>query len=69
MKIDIYNMSRKEWEYLIEQYIFSEFDRKLLKRRLLDGITFETLAEEFDLSVTQTKNRIYKAEKKLLKHI
>ena len=69
MKIDIYNMSRKEWEYLIEQYIFSEFDRKLLKRRLLDGITFEALAEEFDLSVTQTKNRIYKAEKKLLKHI
>lgn len=69
MKIDIYNMSRKEWEYLIEQYIFSEFDRNLLKRRLLDGITFETLAEEFDLSVTQTKNRIYKAEKKLLKHI
>lgn len=69
MKIDIYNMSRKEWEYLIEQYIFSEFDREMLKRRLLDGITFETLAEEFDLSVTQTKNRIYKAEKKLLKHI
>ena len=69
MKADTYNMSRKEWEVLIEQYIFSEFDREMLKRRLLDGITFETLAEEFNLSVTQTKNRIYKAEKKLLKHI
>lgn len=69
MRADTYNMSRKEWEVLIEQYIFSEFDREMLKRRLLDGITFETLAEEFNLSVTQTKNRIYKAEKKLLKHI
>ena len=69
MRADTYNMSRKEWEVLIEQYIFSEFDREMLKRRLLDGITFEALAEEFNLSVTQTKNRIYKAEKKLLKHI
>ena len=69
---ELFSKSRSEWEHLIDEYVIgknSERDRRIIKRRLLDGITFETLAEEFDLSVTQTKNRIYKAEKKLLKHI
>lgn len=69
MKIDIYNLSRSQWENLIDEWIFSERDRKMLKRRLLDGILFEQLAEEFDLSVQQTKSVIYKATDKLMKHI
>lgn len=40
---------------LIDEYIHSERDRKILKRRLIDGLTYESLAEEFDLSVTQIK--------------
>ena len=47
---------------LIVEYIHSERDRKILKRRLIDGITFEGLAEEFDLSVTQIKRIVYKGE-------
>jgi hypothetical protein len=54
---------------LIEQWIFSERDRAILKRRLLDGVCFEPLAEEFDLSVQQTKTIVYKATEKLIKHI
>ena len=63
------NLSRSEWEHLIDQWIFDETDRKLLKRRLLDGICYETLGEEFNLSTVGVKNRIYKAQNKLFKHI
>lgn len=47
---------------LINEYIHSERDRKILKRRLIDGLTYENLAEEFDLSVTQIKRIVYKGE-------
>ena len=69
MKIDTYNLSRSQLENIIDEWIFSERDRKMLKHRLLDGILFEQLAEEFDLSVQQTKSVIYKATDKLMKHI
>lgn len=69
MKIDVYNLSRSQWENIIDEWIFSERDRKMLKRRLLDGILFEQLAEEFELSVQQTKNIVYKATDRLMKHI
>lgn len=58
-------MSRDEWEHLIDQYIFSERDRKIMKRRLLDGVLFEPLAEEFDLSVRHTKQIVANCKKKL----
>ncbi len=61
--------SRSEISYLIDEWIFNERDRAILKRRLLDGICFEPLAYEFDLSVRQVKNIVYKAEKELYKHI
>lgn len=51
---------------LIDETIHSERDRALLKRRLVDGIKHEQIAEEFDLSVRQVKNIVYKAERELL---
>ena len=68
-KMENYDLSRSEWENLIDEYIFKERDRAILKRRLLDGVCFEPLAEEFDLSVQQTKTIVYKATEKLIKHI
>lgn len=65
MKYDLDTYSRSEWEHLIDEYIFHERDRAILKRRLLDGICFEPLAEEFDMSVVQIKRRVYKAQSKL----
>lgn len=64
-----HDLSRSQVEHLIDEWIFSERDRKILKRRLLDGICFEPLAEEFDLSVRQVKNIVYKSEQKLFKHV
>lgn len=68
-KMERYDLSRAEWENLIDQWIFSERDRAILKRRLLDGICYEPLAEEFDLSVQQTKTIVYKATERLIKHL
>lgn len=53
---------------IISEHIHSERDRKILCRRLIDGITFEKLAEEFDLSVRQTKSIVYRCEDKIFKH-
>lgn len=63
------DISRSELDKLIEEWILNERDRKILKRRLIDGIIYEKLAEEFDLSVRQVKNIVYKAEQKLFAHI
>ena len=54
---------------LIDEYIHSDRDRRILKRRLIDGICYEPLAEEFDLSVSQVKRIIYKNEEKIFKHL
>lgn len=54
---------------LIDEHIHSERDRKILKRRLVDGITFEPLAEEFGMSVRQIKKIVYKAQEKLFVHL
>lgn len=69
MKMAQYDLSRSEWENLIDQWVFKERDRAILKRRLLDGICYEPLAEEFDLSVQQIKTIVYKATEKLIKHV
>lgn len=63
------DLSTSEWAHLIDEWIFSERDRNIMKRRLLDGICFEPLAEEFDLSVRQVKNIVYKNTEKLVKHL
>ena len=54
---------------IINEYIHNDRNRRLLKRRYVDGITLESLAEEFDLSVRQVKNIIYKNEDVIFKHI
>lgn len=63
-----FDLPRSELESLIDEWILKERDRRILKRRLLDGLTYEALAEEFELSVRQTKSIVYKAEDKLFNH-
>lgn len=71
MKHEIPNLSRTKIDAMIDEYIIgknAERDRAIVKRRLLDGICYEPLAEEFDMSVRQVKNIVYKAVKRLLEH-
>lgn len=64
-----FDLSRSELSALIDEWIFSERDRKILKRRLLDGICYEPLAEEFELSVRQIKTIVCRAQKALFRKI
>lgn len=61
--------TNKEIADAIDNIIHSERDRKLLKRRMIDGICFEPLSEEFSLSVRQVKYIVYKAQDKLFKYL
>ena len=56
----------------IEEWIVgdhAERDRTILARRLIDGVTYERLAEEFDLSVRYVKTIVYRCEKVILSHL
>lgn len=63
------NLSNSEITHIIDEWIHSERDRQILKRRFIDGITYEKIAEEFNLSVIQTKTIVYNGEKELIKHL
>ena len=54
---------------VIGEYIHVEKHRNLLLRRYIDGITYEKLAEEFELSVAQVKRIIYKHENVIFKNL
>lgn len=45
---------------IVDEYIHSERDRKILIRKYCDSRTIEQLAEEYELSVSQIKRIIYK---------
>ena len=46
-------VSKDELFYIIDQYVHSERDRALMKRRLHDKVSIEALSEEFDMSPRQ----------------
>lgn len=68
-KLETIDLSRSEWENLIDEWIFSEKDRAIIKRRLLDGLTFEQLANEFNYSTQNIQRIIYKGTARLFKKI
>ena len=61
--------TNSEIGHAIDEIIHVQRDRDLLKRRLIDGICFEPLAEEFSLSVRQVKNIVYRAQDKLFRYL
>jgi DNA-directed RNA polymerase specialized sigma subunit len=69
LNIEENNIDRFEWENLIDRWVFDEKDRIILKRKFLDNVSLEKIAEEIDMSVVQTNRRFTKAKKQLFKHI
>lgn len=63
------DIPRSEWERLIDEWIFDEEHRAMLKRNLLDGIHYEALAEEFGCSRDKVALLIPKLQSKLFKKI
>ena len=54
---------------LIAEVIHSERDRKILTRRLIDGVTFEKLAEEQEMSVSQIKRIVWKGSEIVFRNL
>lgn len=67
--MNLNDMDNYEIADAIDKYVRGERARKILKRRLLDEICYEPLAEEFDISVSQVKRIIIKAQEQLFKHL
>jgi len=70
--IEIPDITNSELAHIIDEYIRgrnAERNRKMLKRYLIDGLSFEELAEEFDLSVRYTQTVIYNTYSKIIKYI
>lgn len=61
--------SRTQIEHAIDEWVLNERNRKILKRRLIDGICFEPLAEEFGLSVQRVKTIVYQEREKVFRHL
>ena len=51
----------------IAEHIHSSRDRAILEKRLIDGLTFERIAEDMGMSVRQIKNIVYKNEEILFR--
>ena len=61
--------SKSQWEYLIDEWIFSKRDRDVLKEHLFNGITYGELAEIHRVEPLQIQRIMNKGRKILLKHI
>ena len=66
-EIDQY--STEHIDFLIGQWVHSERNRAILRRKLLDDITFERMEEEFGLSVRRLKSIVYSEQVKIFRHI
>lgn len=58
----------KDVTEMVDQRVFSERNRQILKRRWIDGISYDELSEEFCLSVERLRE-IVKCYKKALFNI
>ena len=71
-KLILNSRPRSEWERLIDEWIYDELDRRILRRYLFDGITFDKLTEEIQVNrqieVDMVRRRFRKAFERLLNH-
>ena len=73
--IELDDVTNEQIAQAIDSWIHSERDRIILKKRLIDGYTFQQISDylflehRIDLSMRQIKNIVPKLEQKLFKHI
>lgn len=63
------NIPRSGWELLIDEWIFDEKHRAMLKLNLLDGWTYERIAEKFEMSPRQIARIVPRLQAQLFKHL
>lgn len=63
------DISNEELSRIIDNWIKSERDRYILKRRLIDGKCYEAIGEEVNLTSDRIKQIVYKQQNILFNHI
>lgn len=64
--------SSTELNTAIDEWIVganAQRNRAVLKSRLIDGLTFDALAELYDMSPRQIKRIVYKTQEVLFRHL
>lgn len=69
MRRQIPEYTNSQMNELIDEHIHNIRNRAMLKMRFLDGMTYEQIANELDISTQQVKTIIYKAQAKLIKFL
>lgn len=63
---------RSEWERLIDEWIYDELDRYILRRYLFDGVTFDKLTEEIQVNrqieIDMVRRRFHRSFERLLNY-
>lgn len=61
--------SRTELTNAIDEWVLNKKHRDIMKSRLIDGMTFDALAELYVMSPRQIKRIVYQSEEILFRHI
>lgn len=61
--------SRSEWAHLIDEWVFNKRDREIMSDRLLDGLTYDELADKFCLSPQRLKTIVKVNKDRILSHM
>lgn len=72
MNIEHFDKPRSEWERIINEWIIgknAERDRDILIKNLLDGVTYERLAEHYEIEPRQVGRIVTKRMQNLISHI
>lgn len=60
--------SRSELTYLISEWVFNKRDREILIDKMLDGLTYDELADKYCLSPQRLKVIVKVNREKILAH-
>lgn len=64
-----YNIPRSACENVIDEWIFSEYHRNVLKDRLLNDLSYDEIAKKYGKSVRAIKDIVRNGRDKLEKHL
>ena len=60
--------SREYWENVIFQWVHDELARKILEKHLLDGLSYERIAEDLEISRATVYNKVSKYSPRVFQH-
>ena len=69
-RLDVYSdYANSQLDTAINEWIHSERDRRILHLKLIDGFTYERIAEIMDMSPKRIQKIVWSAEDRLFRHL